>query len=124
MVEFEYRPWKKIIIHELVEYPLDFFIMQASENVSKGGTGRPILWSNGIVLTSYIMQPTEDVVKDQLQGILHWVTLSFGHMEQYQSEFRTKDRIRVPVVNVSNHKIFGPLSKWLKKTIKRKELVK
>ena len=65
------------------------------------------------------MQPTEDVVKDQLQGILHWVTLSFGYMEQYQNEFRTKDRIRVPVVDVSKHRIFGPLSEWLKKTTKR-----
>ena len=122
MVEFEYRPWNKIIIHELVEYPLDFFIMQASEKVSKGGVGRPILWSNGLVLTSFIMQPTEDVVKDQLKGILHWVTLSYGHMEQYQSDFRTKDRVRVPVVDVSNHRIFGPLSSWLKKTIKRSDI--
>jgi hypothetical protein len=120
MVEFEYRPWKKIIIHEIVEYPIEYFVIQASENAPKGGVGRPLLWSNGIVFSSYLMQPTEEVVKDQLQGIMHWVTLNYCHLEEFQKEFRGKDRVRVPVVDVSNHNLFGPFSKWLKKTLKKR----
>ena len=118
MVEFEYRPWKKIVVHEMVEYPLDFFVIQSSENVPKGGVGRPLLWSNGLVFSSYLMQSTDDVVRDQLKGIMHWVTLNYGHMKEFQRELKTKGRIRVPVVDVNNHVIFGPLGRWIEKISK------
>lgn len=30
MVEFEYQPWKKIVVHEVVKYPIEFFLSQHS----------------------------------------------------------------------------------------------
>lgn len=114
MVEFEFRPWRKVIIHELMEFPLEHFIFQSSQGIQPGGTGRPIMWSNGLVFTTFLLQPTEDVVKEQLQGIVHWAFLHFGRMDKYQREVKGNNRIRIPVIDVSNHSIFGPMSNWIK----------
>ena len=84
MVEFEFKPWKKVIIHELMEFPLEHFIFQSSQGIQPGGTGRPIMWSNGLVFTTFLLQPTEDVVKEQLQGIVHWAFLHFGRAKIIQ----------------------------------------
>ena len=37
MVEFEYQPWKKIIIHEIVEFPPDYFLDNAAMSAPEGG---------------------------------------------------------------------------------------
>jgi hypothetical protein len=115
MVEFEYRPWKKIIIHEIMEYPLEYFFFQSTQGIPKGGMGRPLMWSNGVLFSSFFIQTSEEVVKQQLQGIVHWASLHFSRMEKYQQEIKRDNRIKIPILNVSNHAIFGPMSNWIKK---------
>ncbi len=120
MVEFEYQPWKKIIIHEIVEYPLEYFINSATIGIKKGGIGRPLRWSNGLILISTSFQPTEDVIKEQLQGIIHFTSLHYSRMPKFQREVTGADRIRIPIMNLSNHAVFGPMAKWIKEKYKIK----
>jgi hypothetical protein len=40
LLEFEFQPWKKIIVHEVVKLPLQHFLMGASLGVESGGIGR------------------------------------------------------------------------------------
>ena len=49
MVEFEYQPWKKIIIHEIVEFPPDYFLDNAAMSAPEGGRSSPLHWANGII---------------------------------------------------------------------------
>ena len=120
MVEFKYEPWKKVVIHEVVQYPMDYFILQASQGIRKGGFGRPLMWSNGILFTSFIIQPTEEVVKEQLLGSVHWASLHFGEMKKYQKEYKTPGNVTVPIVDVSSHGIFGPMANWVKDKFMKK----
>jgi hypothetical protein len=115
MVEFEYKPWKKIIIHEIMEYPLEYVLFQSTQGVPQGGVGRPLMWSNGVLFSSFVLQPSPDVIKKQLEGIIHWSSLLFSKMEKYQPEIKRDKRIKIPIINVSNHTIFGPMSNWVKK---------
>lgn len=121
MVEFEYQPWEKIIIHEIVEYPMEFFFTQATLGIPEGGVGRPLNWSNGIVFINTVVQPTEDVIKEQLKGIIHWASLYFGRMRKYQKEIKRERSVTVTIIDLSNHSVFGPMAKWLKEVYKTKE---
>jgi hypothetical protein len=116
MVIFEYQPWKKIIIHSITEYPLEYFFNSATNGIQKGGIGRPLMWSNGLIYRTSVIHPSEDVIKEQLQGIIHWATLHYAQMPEYQKEVVRAGRVRVPIINMSNHTVFGPMAEWIKAT--------
>ena len=64
MVEIRVEPWKRIIIHEVVEYKVDDFIRAVTVAVPLGGQALPILWTNG-VLFSAMPVPSSEVFSEQ-----------------------------------------------------------
>jgi len=116
MVEFEYQPWKKIIVHEVVKYPKDFFISQHSLGAQPGGIGRPLTWADGIVFDRSLFRETDDVIKEKLEGRLHYSSIIYGLLEKYQPEFKVEGNIRIPVIDVSNNKVFKEMVAWIKRT--------
>ena len=121
MVEFEYQPWKKIIFHEVVKYPLEFFLSQHSLKIPSGGIGRPLQWADGIVFDLAGIRATDDIVKEQLEGKIHYASIVYGLLEKHQPEFRVKEgNIRIPVIDVSNNKIFREMAAWIKRTFEKK----
>jgi len=120
MVEFEYQPWKKIIFHEVVKYPIEFFLSQHSLKIPAGGIGRPLQWANGIVFDLGVMRATDDIVKEQLEGKIHYASIVYGLLEKHQPEFKVAGNIRIPVIDVSNNKILKEMVAWIKKTFEKK----
>jgi hypothetical protein len=114
MVKFNYQPWEEINIHEIVEYPLEYFFTKATLGIPEGGVGLPLAWSNGIIYSIQPIQPTEDVVKEQLKGIIHWSALHYARMPKFQNEIIRAGQIRVIIMNMSNHTVFGPMANWIK----------
>lgn len=122
MVEFEYQPWKKIVVHEIVELPLQDFLMKSSLGVESGAIGRHLLWVDGFIVEHITLPDTEDVVREKLQGVVHWSSLSFAVLEKFQEEFKVAGNIRIPVVNLSNNPIFRELVPWIRTNFKREKL--
>lgn len=114
MVEFVYQPWEKIIIHEIIEYKNKDFAAQIHGKIQKDSPTVPIMWSNGIMFVATAFPQTEDVIQDQLKGIIHWPTLHFARMPKYRQTIDVTRTIKASLIDVSDHKIFGPMSKWLK----------
>ena len=120
MVEFEYQPWKKIIAHEVVKFPLQHFLSQQSLGVQQGGVGRPITWADGIIFLKGGLPDTDEVVKDKLNGILHWNFLQYTILEKYQPEFKVAGNIRIPVIDVSDNETFKKMVVWIKNNFEKK----
>ena len=120
MIEFEYQPWRKVIVHEIVKYPLQHFLSGASLGVQEGGVGRPLIWVNGFILEIAHFQDTDDIIKDKLNGTIHYSAISYATQENFQPEFKVTGNIRIPVINVSDNKIFAELATWLKKNFETK----
>ena len=114
MVEFEYRPWNKIVIHEIIKWPLEQFLLTRSIGVQEGGLGRPLTWANGIIFDRAVMPPTPEIIKENLQGIVHWNSLIYGDLEKYQEEFPLPRQVKIKVVNQSHTPMTRILVKWLK----------
>ena len=112
MVEFEHQPWEKIIVHEVVKYPLDHFIIKHSMG-AEGGIGAPLNWANGVVFEHGPVRPTDDVITEQLKGVIHWSFLHYGLMPEYKKEVEAPRKVKVPVIDSSSHHIFSGMSKWL-----------
>ena len=121
MVEFEYQPWKKIIIHEVVKFPLQHFLSTHTLGIQQGGIGRPLVWVKGIIFEKGGIPDTDDIVKEKVEGKLHWNYLHYAILEKYQPEFKiTQGNIRIPVVNVSKNRIFREMAEWVKNNFENK----
>jgi len=120
MVEFEYQPWKKIIIHEVVKLPLQHFLSTHSLGQPQGTVGAPIAWVDGLIFDKVGFRDTDDIIKEKLEGRIHWTSLNYGIMEDYQQEFKVEGSIRIPVMDVGDNKVFKKMANWIKENFEKK----
>ena len=111
---------KKIVVHEVIRFPIEFFITQHSLGIEPGGIGRPLNWTDGIVFDIAHFRDTDDVIKDKLEGKLHYSSIIYGILEKYQPEFKLAGNIRVPITDLSSNKIFKEMVAWIKKSFETK----
>ena len=121
MVVFEFQPWKKIVVHEVVKFPLQHFISSHSLGVQEGGIGRPLVWVNGVVFEKGGLRDTDDIIREKLEGKLHWNFLHYAILEKHQPEFKvTPGNIRIPVINVSDNETLREMATWIKNNFEKK----
>lgn len=115
MVKVTYRPWEEVIIHESIEYSLDDLVKMQSLGVPAGGIGQKLLWADGIAFKHSGMPPTDDVVKEQLQGKVHWSAVEWALMPKYENAIIIREtNVRIPVIDVSTNRILTTVAEWLK----------
>ena len=112
MVEFEFQPYTKVIIHEIVKIPYDVFVSSRTIGVPDGGVARPMRWANGITFDIGFMQPTDEIINEQLKGITHWAVLSYADMKDYVESIRGDRAITIPVMK-QEAEIFNKMVDWL-----------
>lgn len=119
MVEFIQEEWKKVVVHEITKFDSDALAGLHALGIPPGGIGRPLLWANGVVFEHSVMPPTSDVIKDQLKGIVHWVSLQFAFMPKYKKAI-IANNVSIYVADVNSNKLFYEMAEWLKKIFKGK----
>lgn len=113
-MEISIQPWKKLIIHEIVEYKFEDWIKQIAFSTKSSGGGIPTMqWTNGIVFTPANFPSTDSIVDEQLKGILHWSSVSFAIKEKFEKQI-VKENATINLVDVSVNEIFKELSVSLK----------
>ena len=108
------EPWKKLIIHEIIEYQFDDWVKQIAFSTRSSGGGIPTMqWTNGIVFASSSLPTTNATVEEQLKGALHWSSVSFAIKEKFEKQI-VKENATINLVDVSVNEIFNKLSVELK----------
>ena len=108
------EPWKKLVIHEIIEYQFDDWVKQIAFSARSSGGGIPTMqWTNGIVFASSSLPTTNATVEEQLKGILHWSSVSFAIKEKFEKQI-VKENATINLVDVSVNEIFNKLSVELK----------
>jgi len=79
------------------------------------GRSAPLTWANGVIFVRQPLPPTEDIIKEQIQGTIHWSSLHFARMRRYQNEIKRARSVTVPIIDLSDHGIFGAMAEWIKK---------
>jgi hypothetical protein len=108
------EPWKKIVIHELIEYDFDdLFNHTTSHNRAVGGGISMLNWANGVVFHIVFFPDTETIIKEKLSGIIHWSSVIFALKEKFEKRI-VRDHGSVYLSDVSVNKTFQKLGEWLK----------
>jgi hypothetical protein len=80
-----------------------------------------LLWCNGVVFQTALFNPnSETVIKEQLNGIIHYSSVTFALKEKFQKEIRT-DKGTILFVDVGANSNLVKLAEVLKTYSKLKE---
>lgn len=113
-MEITIEPWKKLVIHEVIEYRFDDWMTQMAFSSRTAGGGIPsINWANGIIFQSFNFPDTNTTVEEKLKGVLHWSSVMFATKEKYEKQI-IKDNATINLVDVSVNEIFRILAEKLK----------
>jgi hypothetical protein len=110
MVDFEFKPIQKIIIHEILKWSMEEFIDRFVKPNSI------VQWVDGIVMqrSAYASQ-TPKMIDDEVNGIVHWAMVEFAKMPDYRPKLMNETIGAFAQVNdVSNNNVFKDFARWLK----------
>jgi hypothetical protein len=119
-VEIVVEPYKKIVVHEVIEYKLaDWFTQIVNSASAAGGTTIPMIqWCNGIVFGVQPFNPnSEEVIREQLNGTIHFANVTFAVKKDFEREVRIPEGT-VKLIDSSTNPNFVKLADLLKKTAK------
>ncbi len=79
MVEIEYLPYQKIIVHEIRKFEVqDFLVWVATQaEATKQGAIPSVNWVDGVAFLTGEFMTTPEIVSENLQGRVHFAVVFF-----------------------------------------------
>jgi hypothetical protein len=116
MVEVQYSPTKKIVVHEIIKSELSDFIKMKVQPRLPNMQAMPFRWIDGIVFTFMSTIPTEQLINEHVRdGVIHWDHIEFAEMPTFQNVLvNTENGATWPVIDGSNNTAVCDVITWLK----------
>ena len=85
-------------------------------NIAVGGKTTGVYWANGVVFIYYPLPTSTEVAAKALieEKKVYWAFVSYALMPKYIPIIETKERIMVPVIDMSTSNLFKKVAQWLK----------
>jgi hypothetical protein len=116
--EIVIEPWKRLVIHEVIEYSFDDFMkLLISQSRAVAGGTPATNWANGIIFHFGGFPDTDSVMQEKLHGVIHWSSVMFAVKETYEPQYR-QDSNYVNLINASHNQVFVELANVLKQRTK------
>ena len=116
--KISYEPVEEIVLHQILEYDNKMFFEEVMrQNLSQQITVIPTVnWIDGIAFSIWRFSDTDDVVKEALEGKVHYFAVSFTRLS-FQTHFSVNianQDIKVPLRKADNNPNFVSLVAFLK----------
>ncbi len=116
MVDVEFVPYNKVIFRSMLKFntPKDLGDSLAKGVSRTGISSLRLLWANGVIFRAS-RYPSDAVIREELKGVLNLNHIDFAPMDVYMESINIAlSGVKIPVVDVSNHTLFGPITSYLK----------
>ena len=114
-VTIKYEPFKEIVIMEQTRFatPDD---MARFTSVIAGGKLAGLYWAEGVVFLYFPLPPSNAAVARMLieSGKVYWTFVGYALMPKYQATIETKEKMIVPVIDISSNLLLKRVTQWLK----------
>ena len=115
LVKITYEPFKEVVIKEYTRFEKIEDLIYIFAQLRASGAPVSLSWANGIVFVYGVLPPDTDQIMDEfLKGRVYWVDVAFAAMPEYKPVLETKEKIQVPIVNLSSNPIIRQVTEWLK----------
>jgi hypothetical protein len=114
-VTVKYEPFKEIVIMELTRFSTPEEIARFT-SVIAGGKLAGLYWVDGVVFLYFPLPASTATVAKALidAGRVYWTFLGFSLMPKYEPTIETKEKMIVPLVNISSDAVLKKVAQWLK----------
>jgi hypothetical protein len=114
-INIKYEPFKEIVIMEQTRFttPDD---MARFTSVIAGGKLAGLYWAEGVVFLYFPLPPSNTAVAKMLieSGKVYWTFVGYALMPRYQPTIETKEKMIVPVIDISTNGMLRKVAQWLK----------
>ena len=116
-VDVKYEPFKEIVIMERNFFSTPDDIARFT-SVIAGGKLAGLYWAEGIVFLYFpLPASTETVAKELIEDKrVYWTFVGYSLMPKYQPTIETKEKMIVPVIDMSSNPMFRKVASWLKES--------
>ena len=113
-VSVKYAPFKEIIIMERTPFSTPENLARFT-SVIAGGKLAGLYWSEGVVFLYFPLPASTNAVAKALieTGRVFWTFVGYSIMPKYAPTIETKDKMIVPVIDISSDPILTKVAKWL-----------
>lgn len=114
-VRIKFESFKEIVIMER-----NFF--QTPDDIARfvsviaGGKPIGLYWAEGVVFLYFPLPASTEVAAKALieENKVYWTFVGYALMPKYQQTIETREKIIVPVIDMSSNPLFIEVANWLK----------
>jgi hypothetical protein len=110
-----YEPFKEIVIMEQTRFKSSDDMARFT-SVIAGGKLAGLYWAEGVVFLYFPLPPSNTAVAKMLieSGKVYWTYVGYALMPKYEPTIETKEKMIVPVIDISTNPLLSKVAKWLK----------
>jgi len=114
-VLIKYEPFKEVVVMERHFFSTPDDIARFASIIA-GGKAAGLYWAEGIVFLYFPLPASTETTAKMLveHGRVYWTFLGYSLMPKYQPVIETRERMIVPVVDVSSNTLMKKIAAWLK----------
>jgi hypothetical protein len=114
-VSITYEPFKHIVVMEKTFFNTPEDIARFT-SVIAGGKLAGLYWVEGVVFLYFPLPASTAVVAKELleNGKIYWSFVGYALMPKYAQIIETKEKMIVPVVDISSDPVLKKVAQWLK----------
>lgn len=114
-VSVKYEPFKEIVIMEK-DYFASADEIARFASIIAGGKAAGLYWAEGVIFLYFPLPASTEVTAKMLveQGRVYWTFLGYSFMPKYQAVIETREKMIVPVVDMTSNALIKKVAVWLK----------
>jgi len=114
-VTIKYEPFKEIVIMEKTRFGSPDEIARFT-SVIAGGKLAGLYWVDGVVFLYFPLPASNQAVAKLLldSGRVYWTFVGYALMPKYEPTIETKEKMIIPVVDISADSVLKSVALWLK----------
>jgi hypothetical protein len=111
----KYEPFKEVVVMEKNVFPTPDDIARFASIIA-GGKAAGLYWAEGVIFLYFPLPASTEATAKMLieHGRVYWSFLGYSLMPKYQSIIETREKMIVPVVDMSTNKLMKKVATWLK----------
>jgi len=114
-VSISYEPFKEIVIMERTSFSTPEKLARFVSIIA-GGKLAGLYWVDGMVFLYFPLLASSQIVAKELieKGKLYWSFIGYSIMPKYAPTIETKEKMIIPVVDMSSDQVLQTVAGWLK----------
>jgi hypothetical protein len=111
----KYEPFKEVVVMEKDVFPTPDDIARFASIIA-GGKAAGLYWAEGVIFLYFPLPASTETTAKMLveHGRVYWSFLGYSLMPKYQPIIETREKMIVPVVDMSTNKLMQKVATWLK----------